>query len=218
MVKKNIYTFLILGIAFMLVSFRVDNDPDSNLLRSLLNKLQNHYEWYPQQKAYLHTDKSDYNVDERIWFKAYLVDASTHRPDQMSTNLYVDLINPSGMVVQTRLLRMEEGMAHGDFSFQDTIPEGRYKIRAYTNWLRNLGKDFYFSKDLYISNPLFTTYATKTNVQRLKKECVKHGVTKKSTIYPFTLKEEVFLQESKMLLVLKPLMAWAWVFLWKVAL
>jgi TonB-dependent SusC/RagA subfamily outer membrane receptor len=169
MIKKHLHTLLFALIAFLMISFRADTDPESNLLSTLINKVQNHYDWYPQQKAYLHIDKSDYNVDETIWFKAYVVDATTHRPDRMSTNLYVDLINPSGRVVQTRLLRLENGLAHGDFSFQDTIPEGRYKIRAYTNWMRNLGEEYFFSKDVYVSNPLFSTYATRMQVQQIKK-------------------------------------------------
>ncbi len=167
--KKSINIILLLVASLILVSFRADTDPDSNILRSLLNKLQNQYSWYPQQKAYLHTDKSSYQVDDRIWFKAYLVDAIDHRPDKMSTNLYVDLINPSGDIVQTRLLRLNSGIAWGDFSFQDTIPEGRYKLRAYTNWMRNAGEDYFFYKDIYVENPYFRTYATKPQVQQIKK-------------------------------------------------
>ncbi len=167
--KRILHILLILFPAFLLTSFRADTDPESNLLRSLLNKLQNYYEWYPQQKAYLHTDKSFYNVDERIWYKAYVVDATSHQPDNMSTNLYVDLINPSGKVVQNRLLRLSNGTARGDFSLQDTVPEGRYKLRAYTNWMKNAGNDFLFSKDIYVRNPYFTTYATKNEVRSIKK-------------------------------------------------
>lgn len=169
MIKKYHYIPVVLISGIMLLSFSPGDDPESGILRTLLNKLQNHYKWYPQQKAYLHTDKSSYDVADVIWFKAYVVNATSHIPDAMSTNLYVDLLNPSGMVVQTRLLRLKNGVAHGDFSLEDTIPEGRYKIRAYTNWMRNLGDGFFFSKDLYISNPLFSTYATRMQVQKIKK-------------------------------------------------
>lgn len=186
--KKNIHTLLILLPAFLLTAFKADTDPESNLLRSLLNKLQNHYEWYPQQKAYLHTDKSLYNVDERIWYKAYIVDATSHQPDKMSSNLYVDLINPSGIVVQNRLLKLSEGTARGDFSLQDTVPEGRYKLRAYTNWMRNAGNDFLFSKDIYVRNPYFTTYATKNEVRRIKKSHRK--TTRKSDRFDITFHPE----------------------------
>ncbi|MFW5821665.1 MAG: hypothetical protein ACOCWA_10260, partial [Bacteroidota bacterium] len=120
--RELLNIMLIMTGAFFLAAFRADVDPESNVLRSLLNKIQNHYDWYPQQKAYLHTDKDNYSADERIWFKAYVVNATTHAFDERSTNLYVDLINPAGFVVQTKLLRLEEGMARGDFAMQDTVP------------------------------------------------------------------------------------------------
>ncbi len=173
---------------FFLTAFRADTDPETNLLRSLLGKLQNHYEWYPQQKAYLHSDKNNYQADERIWFKAYVINASDHRPDQMSTNLYVDLINPSGFVVQTRLLRLSDGLAKGDFSLEDTVPEGRYKLRAYTNWMRNLGEDFLFTRDIYIRNPGFATYITKDEVRRIKQS--KRQSDRKQNKYDITFHPE----------------------------
>ncbi|MBE0654424.1 MAG: hypothetical protein IH594_11535, partial [Bacteroidales bacterium] len=160
MTYKNYYPLLLLISALVLTSFLSGTDPESNLLRSILNKLQNQYSWYPQQKAYLHTDKFSYNADERIWFKAWVVDATSHEPDKLSTNLYIDLLNPSGFVVQTRLIRLENASGHGSFALQDTVPEGLYRIRAYTNWMRNTGEDYFFHKDIYINNPLFSTYAT----------------------------------------------------------
>ncbi len=159
--------FLFAGL--ILSSFSLNQDPQSNVTRNLLLKLQNHYNWYPQQKVYLHLDKTRYRVDETLWYKAYVVDASSHKPDQRSTNLYVELINPSGFRVQTRLLKLDNGIARGDFSFNDTIPEGRYRIKAYTNWMRNLDEEFFYTHDVYISNPFFSTYADREAVQKVKK-------------------------------------------------
>ncbi|MFW5644563.1 MAG: TonB-dependent receptor plug domain-containing protein [Bacteroidota bacterium] len=187
--KKRILSILFLSLpAFLLTAFIVDQEPESNLLRNLLNNLQNYYERYPQQKAYLHTDKDFYNVDERVWYKAYVVNATSHQPDKMSSNLYVDLINPSGYVVQKNLLRLSEGTARGDFTLQDTVPEGRYKLRAYTNWMRNSDKDFLFTRDIYVRNPYFTTYATKTEVNRIKRSY--RQTARKSDLFDITFHPE----------------------------
>jgi TonB-dependent SusC/RagA subfamily outer membrane receptor len=169
MKKRIVYFIAFTFVVFGLSAFNILQDSPGNLLRSLLFKLETQYSWYPQQKVYLHIDKSNYRVDEKVWFKAYLVDASKHRPDDKSSNLYVDLINPSGYIVQTRLLKLEEGIGRGDFSFNDTIPEGNYTIKAYTNWMQNLGPDFFFSREIYISNPFFKTYATREEVIAVKK-------------------------------------------------
>ena len=40
---------------------------------------------YPQEKVYLHHDKSFYSAGDDIWFRAYLVNASSHVPRPAST-------------------------------------------------------------------------------------------------------------------------------------
>ena len=156
-------------MSLLLLSFISVHLPQSNIVRSLVFKLEAYNNWYPQQKVYLHLDKERYFVDEKVWFKAYLVDAVTHRPDNSSTNLYVELVDPQGIIVQIKLVRMEGGYGHGDFSFQETVLDGYYRIRAYTNYMQNFSSDFYFIKDIYISNPYFKTYATRTEVKAIKK-------------------------------------------------
>jgi TonB-dependent SusC/RagA subfamily outer membrane receptor len=140
------------------------------ILKSIIEKFESYYTRLPQQKVYLHLDKFRYSADETLWFKAYLVDATNHQPDNSTTNLYVELINPSGYIVQSKLIRMTGGFGNGDFSFQDTIPEGGYKIRAFTNWMRNFDKSFFFEKNIYIANPDFKTYVTSEEIHKIKKE------------------------------------------------
>ncbi|HYW96130.1 MAG TPA: TonB-dependent receptor plug domain-containing protein [Bacteroidales bacterium] len=169
--KKRIFFAgsLVLALVIVLFSSFISIQPsDSNIVKSLVFKLTAFYNWYPQQKVYLHLDKDQYNADERIWFKAYVVNATNHHPDSLSTNLYVDLVNPNGYVVQTVLLKLQDGFANGGFGLQDTVPEGNYRILAYTNWMRNAGDGFFFSKNLYISNPRFKIYATPEEVKTIK--------------------------------------------------
>lgn len=168
--RKLFIVFFVISIGIIFTAFRSQPpDPQSNLLLSVVTKLKNNSKWYSRQKAYLHTDKTNYHVSERIWFKAYVVDASSHLADNLSSNLYVELVNPSGFVTQTKLIRLKSGIGRGDFSFQDSIPEGRYLIRAYTNWMKNEGEDFYFQKNIYIRNPYYANFATREQVQEVKK-------------------------------------------------
>lgn len=163
--------YIAAGIVTILLffAFIVAPLPENNITRSLLSKLENQNNWYRQQKVYLHFDKEKYTADEKVWFKAYLTDAISHKPDSSSTNLYVELINPVGYIVQTKLLKLEGGFGYGDFSFLDTVPDGFYKIRAYTNYMQNFSEEFYFSKNIYISNPQFRTYATRFEVKTVKR-------------------------------------------------
>ncbi len=167
---KRFILFLPVIILF-LAGFKNDvfQDPESNLIRSISSKIENFQNLYPQQKAYLHIDKDRYTIEDKLWFKAYVVGASDHIPDNQSSNLFVELINPEGYLVQAKRILLENGYGNGNFSFQDTVTEGMYLIRAYTNWMRNLGDDFFFTRQIYIENPLFADYATREEIQRIKK-------------------------------------------------
>ena len=111
------------------------------------------YDKYPQQKVYMHLDKPAYIVGDHIWFKIYFLDSRTHLPSSYSNTLIVELINSFGKTSQQRLIKLKDGFAHGDFQLFDTIPPGQYEIRAYTNWMRNFGDEFFFKKQINIWNP-----------------------------------------------------------------
>ena len=160
----------VISVAVIYFSFSFVSQPTSNILRNLLFRLETYYNWYPQQKIYVHTDKTNYDASETVWLKAYVLNATNHRPDSSSTNLYIDLIDPNGIIIQQKLLKLDKGFSNGDFSFKDTIPEGVYRIKAFSNLIYNTSPEFFFSKDIYISNPVFTTYATREKVKIVKHE------------------------------------------------
>ena len=43
------------------------------------------------EKLYLHLNQPYYVAGDTMWFKAYLTDAVSHRPDTLSNFIYVDL-------------------------------------------------------------------------------------------------------------------------------
>ncbi len=104
------------------------------------------------EKTYLHTDRSIYISGENIWFKAYIVDASTNRLIDHSKNLYVELISLDSKIIQKRNVLIEDGVGFGDFQIGDSLKSGIYILRAYTNWMRNFGDTFFFEKEISIAN------------------------------------------------------------------
>lgn len=104
------------------------------------------------EKVYLHTDRNSYISGEDIWFKAYLVDAHSNQLTNRSNNLYVELISNKNQIVQKRTIHLQDGVGNGSFHFKDSISAGHYLIRAYTNWIRNFGNDFYYEKDIIIAD------------------------------------------------------------------
>ena len=96
---------------------------------------------YPQEKVYLHMDNRSYFIGDTIWFKAYVMDATTLRPTETSGVLYVELLNEKGVEMEHKKLRIVDGMCHGEFSLKEDYRTGYYEIRAYTRNMLNFGND-----------------------------------------------------------------------------
>ncbi|RZL47374.1 MAG: carboxypeptidase regulatory-like domain-containing protein [Pedobacter sp.] len=107
---------------------------------------------YPQEKIHLHFDKPYYVIGEDIWFKAYTVIAERNEPSQLSKVLYVDLIDESKAIKRTITLPIENGLAKGNINLADSLNEGIYRIRAYTNYMRNYDSSFFFEKTVEIGH------------------------------------------------------------------
>ncbi|GAB2806046.1 hypothetical protein [Ferruginibacter profundus] len=104
------------------------------------------------EKVYLHTDRNFYAGGDDIWFKAYLVNGQSNYPVSTSNTLYTELINPAGIITARQVIRIDSGYGVGDFKLDDSIAGGNYRIRAYTNWMRNFGNHFIFEKQILIKN------------------------------------------------------------------
>lgn len=100
----------------------------------------------PQEKVYLHFDNTGYFKGETIWFKGYVVRADNGRPTDMSAVLYVELVNPTGDVVETRKLPIQKGVAYGDIKLDSLYTTGFYEVRAYTRYMTNWGNGGIFSR------------------------------------------------------------------------
>lgn len=131
----------------------------SNFVKSLDDVTSKH----AQEKVYLHLDKPFYAIGDNIWFKAYTVNAKTGLPSTISGLLYVELINPKDSVTKQLLLPMRSGITWGDFKLTDSLQEGNYRLRAYTQWMRNAGSDFFFDKTIKIGNSWANKVFTKSN-------------------------------------------------------
>lgn len=120
----------------------------------LLGRLQEYAADYPQEKVYLHLDKPYYTVGDDIWFKGYVTIGPFNNLSGLSKILYVDLIGPQDDMVQSLRLPLVAGATIGDFQLADSLREGNYRIRAYTNWMRNFETDLFYDRTISIGNTL----------------------------------------------------------------
>ncbi|MFD0795164.1 hypothetical protein ACFQZX_16195 [Mucilaginibacter litoreus] len=106
------------------------------------------------EKVFLHTDKSAYVAGDLLWFKAYCIDATTHKPLNISKVLYVEVLDKSNAALIQTKISLNNGSGSGSISIPVSFNNGNYRIRAYTNWMKNFNADYYFSKTLTIINTL----------------------------------------------------------------
>ncbi len=100
------------------------------------------------EKIYLQLDSNEYTSNQTIWFKAIVTDSRDHTPTTLSGVLYVDLIDAKNQVIEHKLIKLNVGIGHGNLDLKDEY-NGRFLIRAYTQWNQNFGEDFMFQQ--YIS-------------------------------------------------------------------
>ncbi|HWD89009.1 MAG TPA: hypothetical protein VG367_12830 [Mucilaginibacter sp.] len=109
----------------------------------LLNKLKAFNQTRPVEKAYLHFDKSYYAAGDTIYFKAYVTMGERHVLSRISGVLHVDLINTKNKIDQSIKLQLADGVSWGDFALPDSLPKGNYRVRAWSEWMRNDPGNFF---------------------------------------------------------------------------
>ena len=136
----------------LLVFFSINISADAqNSEFSFKDKLTRLLMEYPAEKLYMHTDRDIYSVDDSIWFKIYLTKAGTNIPVPGIQNVYVELINSSNNIVKRDLVASLNGFVHGLLNLNKLkLSEGNYQIRSYTQYQRNFGDEFLFSKEIRI--------------------------------------------------------------------
>jgi len=123
-------------------------------LEKLTTSLQQQESFEQHEKVYVQTDKSFYIAGEICWFKSYLVDAALHKPFTLSKVVYVELLNHDSKPVLQGKIAMQQGLGNGSFFLPIFLPSGSYIIRAYTNWMKNAGPDYFFEKNITIVNTM----------------------------------------------------------------
>ncbi|MGY5353693.1 hypothetical protein [Wenyingzhuangia sp. IMCC45467] len=130
--KKSLYYFLV-GLCCLFQPFFVSAQDrvDINI------ESKNAY----AEKIYLQPVSTVFTTDKTIWFKAIVTDLE-HLPTKLSGVLHVDLIDFDENIIDSKLLKIENGITDGYFDLNEELPSGRYLIRAYTEWNKNFDKEF----------------------------------------------------------------------------
>ncbi|SHG93231.1 hypothetical protein [Winogradskyella jejuensis] len=102
------------------------------------------------EKIYLQLDHKIYTTNKTVWFKAILVNTATHSTKFSSGVLYVDLINSDNEIVESKIIKVANGIGNGYFDLERGYKSGTYQVRAYTEWNKNFDNNFITKKTISI--------------------------------------------------------------------
>jgi hypothetical protein len=117
--------------------------------QTLLSTLNRYNEQYEHEKMHVQFDKPAYSAGETVWFKAYLV--SKNAPTTVSTNLYAELLDAGGNVIEKKVYPVYEASAAGSFDLPKGSKGEGVLFRAYTTWMLNFDTAFLYTKALTAS-------------------------------------------------------------------
>jgi TonB-dependent SusC/RagA subfamily outer membrane receptor len=153
--KTSLWSFQLVTIqVFLLIilSFSKAYAQKDEVKNILIQRLEQRSLTSPQEKVHLHLDKNIYSAGDTVWFAGYVVNAIKNIPTNISSMLYVELINDKNQISMALQLPIHSGFTDGDLALPDSLTEGTYHLRAYTNLMRNADYSFFFTKDLYLLN------------------------------------------------------------------
>lgn len=145
--------WMIMAFVSMTTCYAQSQHDEAEQLFEWFRKASGFDRTYPREKIYLHMDNSSYLEGDTLWYKAYVVRASSLLPTELSKVLYVELLNADGQLVERQTLQLDSlAQADGCFMLNLPIRAGYYEVRAYTREMANWDETAYFSRVI----PIFT--------------------------------------------------------------
>jgi len=145
-VRQFILATLIYTGCLVPVSAQFDASYLVNQTSAYLNKAA-------QEKLFLHLSKSHFLTGETIWFRAFHYSLRDHQPIAFSKVLYVELIDSKNISTIQIKIKIDSSGGSGSINLPVNLNSGRYRIRAYTNWMKNFDNSPFYSSEILIINP-----------------------------------------------------------------
>lgn len=143
---------LLLLLILPALQTRAQSPSQDSVPAGLVRDLGQYRSQHLQEKIFVHTDKDFYLAGEICWFKLYDVDATLHRPLDLSKVACLEWLDRNNKpVLQTRI-GLQEGHGDGSVYLPLTLLSGKYKLRAYTRWMKNFGAEGFFEKTITVVN------------------------------------------------------------------
>lgn len=111
------------------------------------------YFFMERENIYVQCNKNVFITNEKIWFKGYVFHRKKSLPFFTTVNVFANLLDESGNILETQLVYANIGSFTGSFELNEKYKSGRYYLRFYTNWMNNFIEDESFISEITVVNP-----------------------------------------------------------------
>lgn len=108
---------------------------------------------FEAEQLMIHTDRQLYISGEIIWFKVISFMWEMDQLSRFSKIAYLELISPEGIAISRVKIKLEDGRGNGAIELPQALNSGNYRLRAYTQSMRNGDEEDLAIAKLIILNP-----------------------------------------------------------------
>lgn len=142
------------------------------------NPIEDSYQEYfqaPREVVYLHVSKDIFLPEEEIWFKGYLYDQKNAKPSKISKTINVGVYDSTGILKKEQLYYLNDGFFKGSVKVDSTFSDGRYFLKAKTNWMRNFNDGNSFLKEFLVVKSDFQVKGKPQDVEKIDFQFLPEG-------------------------------------------
>ncbi|KGO87638.1 hypothetical protein Q765_05775 [Flavobacterium rivuli WB 3.3-2 = DSM 21788] len=125
----------------LLLTFNCLNTNAQDTKKETIAKVLTDYFFLDRENIHVQSNKSIYMANEQIWFKGYVFHRKKNLPFFTTINVFANLIDDTGKIVDTQLIYANIGSFTGNFKLNSSFRSGKYYLQFYTNWMNNFIED-----------------------------------------------------------------------------
>ncbi len=155
-----------------------------------------------QEEISVHTDKPYYLAGETLWFSVYCTEKGSAKPSELSSVVYLEILDQSNQVVSQIGVKLDSGIANGQLMLGTDLATGYYWLRAYTAWMRNGQAQDFYQQALWIINPL--TELSENLVQSASSSTTKDRLENQTNLLEVSTDQESYHLREAVKLAIEP--------------
>lgn len=147
----------------MIVFYATSVHAQNASLDTLVKKFDRFRSQAITEKLYAQINQRFFLTGETLWFNIFAVDGVLHKPLDMSKVAYAEILDKGNLPVLQAKIKLNNGRGNGSFFLPATLSSGQYKLRIYTNWMKNFAPEFFFDEVFNLVNPFVIPESVKRN-------------------------------------------------------